>query len=134
MNTPDRADLLEVLLEVGVVEPTVGAAWRRIEVSRADAGRHRPHVLLHTLNDVSEGVDDRGLGVGHAVDPVENLIGGVEEIDPGEIEASHVTQDGSVPVVDELSTKLDRPAGKNAGYATGRGRRRGQVPPRKRSR
>jgi hypothetical protein len=109
-----RAELLEVLLQIRVVEPPVGAVPRRVEVPRADAGRHRPHVLLHAQDDVAEGVDDRRLRVGHAVDPVEHLLGRVEEVDPREAEPPHVLQDRAVPIVDELPTELDRPAGEDA--------------------
>ena len=118
-NRPDqhvvRAQLLEVLLEVRVVEPSVGAIRRRVEVSRADAGGDEPHVLLHSLNDIAKRVDDRRFGVGRPVEPVEDLAGRVEQIDPGQTETPHVAQDCRVPVVDELPAELNRPAGEGAG-------------------
>ena len=88
---------------------------RRVEVSRADAGGDEPHVLLHSLNDIAKRVDDRRFGVGRPVEPVEDLAGRVEQINPGQTETPHVAQDGRVPVVDELPAELNRPAGEGAG-------------------
>src|SRR5262249_37508631 len=74
----------------------------------------RMSAFIRAQDDVPEAVDDPRLGERCAVDPIEDVLGRVEEVDPREPEALHVPEDRFVRVVDELAAELDRPAGKHA--------------------